>query len=153
MSRCLSMVSTAIMSIVCVCVVGGCALQGDEQNDPPASDPVTQDLSTPQLLTYFQSFNTDQFGQISLSGILDIRDYKEVDLEILQFPTNVPNMTVSVQMGKLSGSTLGASVGTFALNSATIIRKFAVVGPEVSLVFTGGPPNTTVGINAWIFLH
>jgi len=153
MSRCLSMVSTAIMSIVCVCVVGGCALQGDQQDDPPASDPVTQDLSTPQLLTYFQSFNTDQFGQIFLSGILDIRDYKEVDLEILQSPGSVPNITVGVHMGKISGSTLSATVGSFALNSATVIHKFAVVGPEVSVVLTGGPPNTSVGINAWVFLH
>ena len=153
MSRCLSMVSTAIMSIVCACVIGGCALQGDEQGDPPAGEPVTQDLSTPQLLTFFQSFNTDQFGNIFLSGILDIRDYKEVDLEILQFPGNVPNMTVAVQMGKISGTTLSASVGTFALNSATIIHKFAVVGPEVSVILSGGPPNTAVGINAWLFLH
>ena len=62
-------------------------------------------------------------------------------------------MTVSVHMGKISGSTLSATVGSFALNSATIIHKFAVVGPEVSVVLTGGPPNTTVGINAWVFLH
>ena len=100
-----------------------------------------------------QSFTTDQLGQIFLSGILDIRDYKEVDLEILQFPGNVPNITVSVHMGKISGSTLSATVGSFALNSATVIHKFPVVGPEVSVVLTGGPPNTSVGINAWLFLH
>ena len=69
MSRCLSMVSTAIMSIVCVCVVGGCALQGDQQDDPPASDPVTQDLST------HSSSHTFSHSLPTISGKFSLAEY------------------------------------------------------------------------------
>lgn len=153
MSRCLSMINTAVISIVCACVVGGCAVQGDEQDDPPDSKPAMQDLANPTLLTYFQSFTTNQQGNIFLTGIVDVSANKEADLEITQFPSNVPNMTVLVSMGKLSGSTLGANVGSFALTSSAIIHTFNVIGPEISAVIVGGPPNTVVNIQAWMFLH
>ena len=153
MSQCLSMVKTAIISIVCACVVGGCAVQGDEQDDPPDSKPAMQDLTNPTLLTYFQPFTTDQFGNIFLTGIVDVSTNKEADLEIIQFPGNVPNMRVSVNMGKISGSTLAATVGSFALGTAATIHTFNVIGPEASVILTGGPPNTVVNIQAWLFLH
>lgn len=152
MSRCLSMVNTAVISIVCACVVGGCAVQGDE-DDPPDSKPEMQDLANPTLLTYFQTFNTGPFGQILLTGIIDVSANKQADLEITQFPSTVPNLTVSMTMGKLSGSTLGASVGAFPLNSGPTIHTFNVVGPEASVVLTGGPPNANVNLQAWLFLH
>lgn len=152
MPRCLSVVNTVVISIVCACVAGGCAVQGDAQ-DMPDSKPEMQDLTNPTLLTYFQSFTTNQFGQIPLTGIIDVSANKEADLEIIQFPGNVPNMTVSVSMGKLSGSTLGASVGSFALNTAATIHTFNVIGPEASVIITGGPANTAVNIQAWLFLH
>ena len=151
--RCLSMVNTVVVSIVCACVVGGCALQGNEQDDPSAGTPAMQDLTTPQLLTYFQPFTTDQFGQIFLTGILDVKDNKEADLEIIQFPGNLPNMTVRMHMGKISGATLSSIVGSFALGTSTTIHTFNVVGPEASVVITGGPANTAVNIQAWLFLH
>jgi hypothetical protein len=153
MPRCLSMVNTVVMSIVCACVVGGCAAQGDADDDPPDSKPAMQDLANPTLLTYFQSFTTDQFGNIFLTGIIDVSANKEADLEIIQFPGNVPNMNVSVSMGKISGHTLGASVGSFAFNTAGTIHTFNVIGPEVTVVITGGPPNTAVNVQAWLFLH
>jgi hypothetical protein len=153
MSRCLSMVNTAVISIVCACVAGGCAVQGDGQDDPPDGKPVMQDLANPTLLTYFQSFTTSQFGQIFLTGIIDVSANKEADLEITQFPSNVPNMTVSMNMGKLSGSTLGATVGSFPLSSGPTIHTFNVIGPEASVIITGGPANTVVNIQAWLFLH
>jgi hypothetical protein len=151
MSRCLSMVSTAVVSIVCMCVVGGCAVQGNEQDDPSAGEPATQDLTTPQLLTFSQAFTTDQFGNIRLTGVLDIRDNKEVDLEIIQFPVNAPNMTVEVRMGVFSA--VNSLVGSFALGTAATIHTFNVRGPEVVVNILGGPPNTAVNIQGWLFLH
>lgn len=153
MSRRLAMVKTAVISIVCACFIGGCTVQGDEQDDPPDSNPAMQDLTNPTLLTYFQTFTTDSLGQIFLTGIVDVSANKEADLEIIQFPTSVPNMTVRVSMGKISGSTLSSTVGSFALGTATTIHPFNVIGPEASVVITGGPANTPVGIQAWLFVH
>ena len=34
-----------------------------------------------------------------------------------------------------------------------IIHSFEVVGPEFSVVITGGTPNTDVPIQAWLFLN
>jgi hypothetical protein len=153
MSRYLATANTLIIAMVCA-VLAGCVESGDGQDDDAlADDPATQELGTPTLLTFFQPFTTDQFGQISITGIIDIRPYAKVDMEIIQFPGNVPNMTVRMQMGKLSGTTLGAVVGSFALGTSAIIRTFNVVGPEASVFVVGGPPNTVVNIQAWLFLH
>lgn len=56
-------------------------------------------------------------------------------------------------MGKLGGSTLGQAIATFPLATAAKINTFNVVGPEVSVILEGGPPNTAVNIQAWLFLH
>jgi len=104
-------------------------------------------------LTFFDTITTDAQGQIFLTGIVDITAYEQADLEIIQFPGNVPNITVDISMGKISGSTLAQSVGSFALDSPAVIHTFNVVGPEMSVVLTGGPANTAVNLQAWLFLH
>jgi hypothetical protein len=133
-----------------MCVAGGCAVQGNEQ-DPPAGEPATLDLTTPQLLTFSQAFTTDQFGNIHLSGVLDVSGNKEVAMEILQSPVNVPNMTVLVAMGAFA--TTNSIVGSFALGTAATIHTFNVIGPQVNVSIIGGPPNTAVNIQGWLFLH
>lgn len=110
-------------------------------------------MATPQLLTFFQSFTTNAQGAIFLTGIVDISTYQQVNLEIIQFPGNVPNLTVDVTMGKLSGSTLGQVISAFALSTSAVIHTFNVVGPELSVTLVGGPANTVVNIQAWVFLH
>ena len=102
--------------------------------------------------TYFQPFTTDAHGQIEVTGILDIKDYQLAHVEIIQHPGNVPNLTVEVHMGKISGSTLAQVVASFPLGAATI-HTLNVVGPEMSVWVLGGPPNTTVQIQGWLFLH
>lgn len=109
-------------------------------------------MATPLLKTYFQSFTTDAHGQIQLTGILDIKDYQRVHLEIVQSPGSVPNLTVDVQMGKLGGATLAQKIDTFPL-AAAVIHTYSVIGPEVAVWVRGGPANTAVGIQAWVFLH
>ena len=101
---------------------------------------------------YFQSFTTDAHGQIQVTGILDIVDYQLAHLEIIQHPGNVPNLRVEVHMGKISGTTLAQVVGSFPLGPGTI-HTFNVVGPEMSVWVLGGPPNTAVQLQAWLFLH
>ena len=110
-------------------------------------------MATPELKTYFQTFQTDQLGQIFLTGILNVQSYSKVNLEIIQWPHAAVNMTVLCDMGKLSGETLGQTVGQFALGTAGQIHTFEVVGPEFSVILTGGPPSTQVPIEAWVFLR
>ncbi len=110
-------------------------------------------MAAPQLNTYFKTFTTDRLGQIDVTGILNVEAYRKVSVEITQFPHVAVSMTVSCAMGKLSGVTLAQSVGQFALGTAGQIYTFEVVGPEFSVLLTGGPPNTDVPIQAWVFLN
>ena len=110
-------------------------------------------MAAPELKTYFQTFKTDHLGQIFMTGILNVEVYSKVNFEIIQWPHVAVAMTVTCDMGKLSGSTLAQTVGQFTLGTAGTIHTFDVVGPEFSIVLTGGPPNTDVPIQAWVFLH
>ena len=106
-----------------------------------------------KLITYFQTFKTDPLGQIFMTGILDVQTYNKVNVEIIQWPHAPVSMNVSCNMGKISGQTLAQTVGQFPLGTAASIHTFEVVGPDFSVVLTGGPPNTDVPIQAWVFLH
>jgi hypothetical protein len=108
---------------------------------------------SPKLITYFQTFETDRSGHISVTGILDVQAYSKVHLEIIQWPHAPVNMTVSCAMGKISGTTLAQSVGQFPLGTDAVIHTFEVTGPEFSVVLTGGTPDTEVPIQAWVFLN
>jgi hypothetical protein len=110
-------------------------------------------MATPKLTTYFKTFTTDALGQIFMTGILDVSHHNQVNLEIIQWPPASVSMTVSCDMGKLSGSTLAQVVGQFPLGTDGIIHTFNVVGPEFSVVLTGGTPTTDVPIQAWLFFR
>ncbi len=110
-------------------------------------------MAAPLLKTYFQTFKTDKLGQIFMTGILNIEAYNQVNFEIIQWPHAPVVMAVSCDMGKITGSTLAQTVGQFPLGTAGQIHTFNVIGPEFSVVLTGGPPNTDVPIQAWVFLH
>lgn len=113
--------------------------------------PVT--IGEPELKTYFQTFKTDHLGQIFLTGILDVRKFKKVSVEIIQWPHTPVQMSVQCAMGKISGSTLSEVLEQFPLGTTARIHAYDVVGPDFSVVLTGGPPNTDVPIQAWVFLH
>jgi Mg/Co/Ni transporter MgtE len=110
-------------------------------------------MAAPELKTYFQTFTTDSLGQIFMTGILTVEAFDKVNLEIVQFPHAAVSMTVVCDMGKISGTTLAQTVGQFSLGTAGQIHTFDVIGPEFSVVLTGGPANTDVPIQAWVFLH
>jgi hypothetical protein len=110
-------------------------------------------MATPQLKTYFQTFKTDNLGQIFMTGILNVSKFSHVNVEIIQFPQMAVNMTVTCNMGKITGETLAQTVGQFPLGTAAEIHSFDVIGPEFTVVLTGGSANTDVPIQAWVFLH
>jgi hypothetical protein len=106
-----------------------------------------------EFKTYFQTFTTDGLGQIFLTGILKVAEFRKVNVDIIQFPLVPVNMTVTCYMGKISGSTVAQTVGQFPLDNSGQIHTFDVIGPEFALDLTGGPPNTDVPIQAWVFLN
>jgi hypothetical protein len=110
-------------------------------------------MTTPTLHTYFKTIKTDPLGQIFLTGILDVQGFDKVNVEIIQWPHVAVSMTVLCNMGKISGETLAQTVGQFPLGTGGNIHSFPVIGPEFALVLTGGPANTDVPIQAWVFLN
>jgi hypothetical protein len=110
-------------------------------------------MAAPELKTYFQTFTTDSLGHVFMTGVLNVEAFGKVNLEIIQFPHAAVSMTVVCDMGKLSGATLAQTVGQFSLGTAGQIHTFDVIGPEFSVSLIGGPANTDVPIQAWVFLH
>src|SRR5271165_217267 len=90
-------------------------------------------MAAPVLKTYFQTFKTDKLGQIFMTGILNVETYSKVNIEIIQWPHVAVSMTVSCNMGKITGETLAQTVGQFALGTAGLIHTFDVVGPEFTV--------------------
>jgi hypothetical protein len=109
-------------------------------------------MPTPQLTTYFEDFETDAHGQIFMTGPVDVSQFAKVNLQVTQFP-HAAAMTVTCFMGKISGDTLSQVMATFPLGTTGRIHSFQVIGPEFNVVLTGGPPNVSVPIQAWLFLN
>lgn len=110
-------------------------------------------MATPVLHNYFQTFKTDKLGQIFLTGIINVEGFSSINVEIIQWPHVGVTMSVTCDIGKISGQTLAQSVAQFPLGTTAQIHTFPVIGPEFSVVLTGGPANTDVPIQAWVFLR
>ena len=59
-------------------------------------------MAVPKLTTYFKSFTTDALGQIFMTGIVNVRLYSQVNLEIIQWP-HAP-VTISTSSAPSSAS-------------------------------------------------
>ena len=110
-------------------------------------------MAAPKLVTYFKTFTTDALGQIFLTGIVDVSAYSQVNVEIIQWPHAAVTWLEKTLVQIPSGSTLAQVVGQFPLGTAGLIHTFNVIGPEFSVVLTGGTPTTDVPIQAWLFLR
>ena len=109
-------------------------------------------MATPRLLSYFKTFTTNQHGNIRLGGIHDIKAYTKVHIEIMSWPNPTSNLKATVMMGKIKGTTLAQTVGTFSITSSPKIHSYEVVGPDL-VVSIKGPKKKKVNIQAWVFLH
>ena len=74
-------------------------------------------------------------------------------MEIINFPNPIPNLTVAVHMGKISGTTLSQEIDHFSLSGPTLIHSYDVIGPDLAVWLFGVPPNSDVDVQAWVFLH
>jgi hypothetical protein len=126
---------------------------GSATTQVPSS--ITTSSEGTQLLKYFRSFTSDEGGQIQLTGILDIAAYHTVNLEIVAgYPDQVQDLEVTVNMGKITGSTLSESIDDFTISVPDIhIHTYPVIGPELAVWVLGAPPHTDVDIQAWVFLN
>jgi hypothetical protein len=108
------------------------------------------------LEDFFQTYTTDNLGQIFLTGNLNVEPYRKVNFMLIT--ESGINMTVNCEMGTYSGGggggTLALSVAQFALEFLQpVIHSFDVIGPEFRIVLTGGPPNTDVALQGWLLLQ
>jgi hypothetical protein len=55
-----------------------------------------------------------------------------------------------VNMGKISGKTL-SQIFNFPMSKKIVTLD--VVGPELVLWLTGGPPNSNEKVQLWVYLH
>jgi hypothetical protein len=111
-----------------------------------------------RVLKYFGRYTSDRLGQIELTGILDIRDFHTVNLEIdARYPGQARNLKVRVITGKISGTTFAVSLDHFTLDFRQFghlrIHSYDVIGPELVVWILGATPNTDVDVQAWVFLH
>ena len=110
-------------------------------------------MAAPQLKTYFKKFKSDHLGQIQLTGIVNIRNFDTVNLEVTNWPDPIPNLTVAVHMGKISGATLAQEIDHFSLGGPVLIHTYSVAGPDLAVWIQGAPPKVDVKVQAWVFLH
>ena len=100
-------------------------------------------MATPQLKTYFKKFKSDHLGQIQLTGIVNIRNFDTVNLEVTNWPDPIPNLTVAVHMGKISGATLAQEIDHFSLGGPVLIHTYSVAGPTLPSGFRERLPRLT----------
>jgi hypothetical protein len=116
-------------------------------------------MATPKLMTYKQVYTPNQSGHIDLTGVVDIKDFSNVDFQIATATTVSPNVLVYVNMGKLSGAggwTLAVQVDHYPLKDWRQIRSYKVMAPEFSISIDNVfPASIGIGIDieAWVFLH
>ncbi len=99
---------------------------------------------------------SDKFGQIELTPILDISSYDTVNLEIIAGTRHQSkgSLRVQVYMGKIQGTTLSQVIDNYAIEiSRTRIHSYDVIGPDLVVWIQGAPANTSVDVQAWVFLH
>jgi hypothetical protein len=111
-------------------------------------------MADPRVMTFDKPFTTDSFGQIELTSPVNVRDYSTVNLCIVQLPETGVSINVTSQMGLFTAAPILAdTVDFFKLSANSVVHTYDVIGPEFAIFLTQGPPDTSVPIQAWIFLH
>lgn len=88
-------------------------------------------------------------GAVSLdpsnSGPIDMSGFRRVSVMI----GNTKAKSCKIYMGKISGPTLA---GKFDVPLDHEIHTFEVVGPQMTLWLTEGPPNSSEQVKLWVYL-
>ena len=88
-----------------------------------------------------------QNGHIALTGIVDVKDFSNVDFQI-EPAVSDPNVLLDVTMGKISGWTLAVQVGQYPIKDVRQIRSYKVIGPELLISINNIFTATGINIHA-----
>lgn len=100
---------------------------------------------TPASITYSASGSATIILDAATGGTVDLTGYRKICLEIGKAKAT----TFTVVIGKISNSTLAQQfVGTIDKK----IHTYDVIGPQLTLRLTNGPPNTADTVQVWVYL-
>jgi hypothetical protein len=102
-------------------------------------------VDTPATITYGASGEGRVVLDPASGGVVSLAGFHKVFVRI----GTTRATGILVNMGKISGATLSQF---FARPMSQQTQTFDVIGPQMVLVLTGGPPNTTERVQLWVFL-
>jgi len=82
---------------------------------------------------------------LSITGPIDVSNFRRVSVMI----GNTKAKSCNIYMGKISGPTLA---GKFDIPLNHEVHTFEVVGPQMTLWLTEGPPNSNEQVKLWVYL-
>lgn len=94
-------------------------------------------------------FGSNGQAQIKLTptaAVISVAGYRRVS--VLVGSTHATNLRI--QMGKIAGTTLSTYLYNGPVNQQ--VRTYEVIGPEMVLVLTGAPANSTDHVQVWVYL-
>jgi hypothetical protein len=101
---------------------------------------------TPASISYGQNGETyAPLDAQSNATIIDVSAFRKINVCI--GPTKATYFTVSI--GKIGGRTFAQGFLQLMDNK---IHTYDVIGPQMSLLLMGGPPNSTEKVSLWIYL-
>jgi hypothetical protein len=101
-------------------------------------------VDTPATITYSASGEGRVPLDPSVGNIIKVNGFRK--FSVLIGTTRATSMMLFI--GKISGPTLSQR---FTQPVDAKIHTFDVVGPEMTLWLTGGPPNTTERVQLWVY--
>jgi hypothetical protein len=111
-------------------------------------------MATPLLTKYMNPVTFSAAGEARLMPLpVDVSSYSKVNLEITGSSPAGHTVQVLVEMGVIGGTTVASVVLQFPLSTTGTIHTVNVVGPEMTIVLTGGVANASLAIQAWTFLQ
>ncbi len=102
-------------------------------------------VDTPVAVT----FNASGQAQIKVSpagAVINVTGFRRVSVQVGS--THATNLRI--QIGKISGTTLSSYLYNGPANQQ--IRTYEIVGPELVLVLSGAPANSTDHVQLWVYL-
>jgi hypothetical protein len=111
----------------------------------PVSTRLINFVDTPASITFSQSGKAWVPLDPQTSNIISTTGYRKVNIRI----GTTSATSIMVNMGKISGPTLSQM---FTQTMSQKIHTYDVVGPEMVLWLTGGPPNKTEKVQLWVYL-